>query len=95
MWRRVRRRERGVKEEQECTRWLGLVLCQKVEGELVGLAVEVFEQGGFEEGVVGGNGRKQGHAGAEFQVVGIAEDLLSATSFYIENKLRAFAESGT
>lgn len=88
-------RNRGVATGQECRRLLGLLLCQEVEGQLVGLAVEVFEQGRFEEGVVGGGGRKQGHAGAEFEIVGIAEDLLSAAPFHIEHQLRAFAESGT
>ena len=62
---------------------------------MVGLAVEVFEQGIFEDGVVGGRGRKQGQAGAEFEMVGIAEDLLSAASFHVEDKLRTFSEPGT
>ena len=74
---------------------LGLLLCQEVEGQLVGLAVEVFEQGRFEEGVVCRSGRKQGHAGAEFEIVGRAEDLLSAAPFHIKHQLGAFAESGT
>ena len=84
-----------ARTRQERMRRLGLLLCQKVEGELVGLAVEVFEQGGFEEGVVGGSGQKQGHAGAEFEIVGIAEYLLSAAPFHIKHHLRALAESGT
>jgi hypothetical protein len=57
---------------------------------LVRLAVEVFEQGGFEESVVGGGGHEQGHAGSEFQIVRVAENLLSAASLYIQNKLRTF-----
>ena len=65
---------------------------QKIERQLVGLAVEILEQGGVEEGVVGGRGQKQGQAGAEFEIVGIVEDLLSATSFHIQNKLRTFSE---
>ena len=70
-------------------------MCQDVEGYLVGLAVEEFEQGGFEEGVVGGCGHKQGQAGLEFQIVWIREDLLSAAPVHIEDKLRAFSESWT
>ncbi len=68
---------------------------QDVYRQLVGLAIEVLEQGVFEERVVGGGYHKQGHAGAEFQVVGVGEDLLSAASLYIQDKLRAFSESGT
>ena len=64
-------------------------------GQLVGLAVEVFEQDIVEEDIVVGSCRKQGHAGAEFEIVGIAEDLHSAASFHIQDKLRAFSESWT
>ncbi len=64
------------------------LLCQDVERQLVGLAVEVFEQGVFEDGVVGGSGQKQGHAGPEFEIVGISEDLFSATTVHVEHKLR-------
>ena len=79
----------GCRREEQ----LRLLLRQEVERQLVGLAVEVFEQGVFEDGVVGGGGHKQGHAGAEFEMVGIAEDLLSAAPFHIQNKLRALSES--
>ncbi len=71
------------------------LLCQDVESHLVGLAVEVFEQGVVEEGVVGGSGQKQGHAGPEFQVVWIAEDLLRIAPIHIKNKLRTGSEPGT
>jgi hypothetical protein len=69
------------------------LLCQEIQRQLVGFAVEVCEQRVVEEGVVGGNRQKQGYAGPEFQMVGIAEDLLSAASFHIQNKLGTFLES--
>ena len=71
------------------------LLCQDVERRLVGLAVEVCQQGVVEEGVVGGNRQKQGHAGPEFEIVGISEDLLSAASIHVEHKLRTGSESRT
>lgn len=43
-----------------------LSMCQEVEGQGVRLAVEVLEQGVFENLVVGGCGHEQGHAGPEF-----------------------------
>jgi hypothetical protein len=70
-------------------------VCQDVDRQLVRLAVEVFEQSIFEEGVVGGSSQKQGHAGAEFQIVWVGEDPGSATSLYIQNKLRTLSESLT
>ena len=71
------------------------LLCQNIQRQLVGLAVEVFEQGIFEDGVVGGSGQKQGHAGPEFEIVGISEDLVSAATVHIEDKLRTGSEPGT
>ena len=71
------------------------LLRQDVERRLVGLAVEVCEQGVVEECVVGGGCHKQGHAGAEFQVVRVGEDLLSAASFHIQNRLGTFPASLT
>jgi len=68
---------------------------QDIQRQLVGLAVEVFEQGVFEEGVVGGSSQKQGHAGPEFQIVGVGEDLFSVTTLYIQDKLGTFSESLT
>jgi hypothetical protein len=59
-----------------------------------GLAVEVLAQGVFEDGVVGGSGLKQGHAGSEFEMVGISEDFLSAATVHVENKLRTGSEPG-
>jgi hypothetical protein len=70
------------------------VMGQDIQCELVGLAVEVFEQGVFEEGVVGGSGQKQGHAGPEFEMVGISEDLFSAATVHVEHKLRTGSEPG-
>ena len=67
---------------------------QEVNGQLVGLAVEVCEQSVFEDGVVGGSGQKQGHAGPEFQVVGVGEDLFSAATVHVEHKLRTGSEPG-
>ena len=61
---------------------------------MVRLAVEVLEETGFEESVVGGSSQKQGHAGPEFKIVGIAEDLLSATTVHVEDKLRTCSEPG-
>jgi hypothetical protein len=65
---------------------------QDIHCQLVGLAVKVFEQGVVEEGVVGGSSQKQGHAGPEFEMVGISEDLLSAATVHVENKLRTGPE---
>ena len=73
---------------------LNRLLCQDVERQLVRLAVEVFEQGVFEECVVGGSGQKQGHAGPEFEIVGISKDLLSAMAVHVEDKLGTFSEAG-
>ena len=70
------------------------LLCQDVESQLVTLAVEVFEQGVFEEGVIRSRGHEQGHAGPEFQIVGVGEDLLSATTVHIKHKLRTGSEPG-
>jgi hypothetical protein len=70
-------------------------MCEDVEGQLVWLAVEVFVQGVLEESVVGGSHQKQGHAGSEFQIVRVGEDLLSAAPLYIQNKLGTFSESVT
>lgn len=71
------------------------LLCQDGKGQLIGLAVEVFEQGRFEEGVVGSSSQKQGHAGAEFQIIWGREDLFSAVTIHAEDKLRTFSESLT
>jgi hypothetical protein len=71
-------RSRDMPRGQSATHSLGPLLCQDVQRQVVGLAVEVFEQGIFEDAVVGGSSQKQGHAGPEFEVVGISEDLLSA-----------------
>jgi len=70
------------------------LLCQDVESHLIRLVVEVCEQGGFEDGVVGDSRQKQGHAGPEFQIVGVGEDLLSATTVHIKHKLRTGSEPG-
>lgn len=69
-------------------------MCQDVESQLVGLAVEVFEQGVVEEGVVGGSSQKQGHAGPEFEMVGISENLFCTAPIHIKNKLRTGSEPG-
>ena len=45
---------------------------QDVHRQLVGLAVEVFEQGVFVECVVGGSGHESSHAGPEFEIVGVS-----------------------
>ena len=74
---------------------LKCLLCQDIESHLVRPAVEVLEQGIFEERVVGSRAHKQGHAGAEFQIVGIGEDLLNGATLYVQNKLGTFSESGT
>ena len=71
------------------------LLGQNIQRHLVGLAVEVFEQGAVEEGVVGGSGQKQGHAGPEFEIVGISENLFSASIVHVEHKLRTGSEPGT
>ena len=68
------------------------LLCQEVERQLVGLAVEVFEQGILEDGVGGGSSQKQGHAGPEFQIVRVGKDLFSAATVHVENKLRTCSE---
>lgn len=70
-------------------------MCQEIEGQCVGLAVEVLEQGVLENLVVGGRGHEQGHAGAEFKIVGGGEDLFSATTVHIEDKLRTCSEPRT
>jgi len=70
------------------------LLCEEVERRLVRMAVEVCEQGAVEDGVVGGSGQKQGHAGPEFQVIGRAKDLVRATTVHIQNKLRTGSEPG-
>ncbi len=74
---------------------LRMVLCQDVERRLVRLAVEVFVQSVFEEGVVESRAHKQGHAGSEFQMVWIGKDLLSAAPLHIQNKLGTLSESLT
>lgn len=71
------------------------LLCEEVERRLVRMAVEVFLQGRFEEGIVAGCSQEQGHAGSEFEIVWISEDLFSAAPLYISNKLRTFSESLT
>jgi|CXWL01.1.fsa_nt_gi hypothetical protein len=58
------------------------------------LAVEVCEQGVVEDGVVGGSSQKQSHAGPESQIVGVGEDLVSATTVRGENKLGTGFEPG-
>lgn len=68
---------------------------QDVHCLLVGLAVEVLEQGVLKDLVVSRSGHEQGHAGSEFQVVGLAEDLVSAAAVHVENQLRPFSESLT
>ena len=68
---------------------------QDIQRELVGLAVEVFEQGSFEDGVVGGSSQKQGPARPEFEMVGVGENFFSAVPIHIENKLRTFSKSLT
>lgn len=72
-----------------------LILRKEVQRQLVGFVVGVLEQGVFEDCVVGGRGHEQGHAGPEFKIVGITEDLFSAAPVYVENKLRTFSEPGT
>ena len=67
---------------------------QDIQRQLVGFAIEVFEQGVVEDGVVAGSGQKQGHAGSEFQIVGVGEDLFSAAPVHVENKLGTFSEPG-
>ena len=74
---------------------LKCLLCQDIESHLVRPAVEVLEQGIFEERVVGSRAHKQGHAGAEFQIVGIAEDFVSAATLHVQDKLGTFSKSGT
>ncbi len=74
---------------------LKCLLCQEIESHLVRPAVEVLEQRVFEDSVIGGSGQKQGHAGAEFQIVGIGEDLSNGASFHVQNKLGTFSKSGT
>lgn len=72
-----------------------VVLGQDVHRQLVGVAVEVCEQSVFEDGVVRGRGQKQSHAGPEFQMVRVAEDLLSAATVHVENQLRTLSKPGT
>jgi hypothetical protein len=74
---------------------LRMVVCQDVERRLVRLAVEVLEQGIFENGVVESRAHKQGHAGSEFQIAWIGKDLLSAAPLHIQNKLGTLSESLT
>ncbi len=74
---------------------LRMVVCQDVKRRLVRLAVEVFVQSVFEEGVVESRAHKQGHAGSEFQMVWIGKDLLSAAPLHIQNKLGTLSESLT
>lgn len=62
---------------------LRMVVCQDVERQLVRLAVEVFVQSVFEEGVVESRAHKQGHAGSEFQMVRVGEDLFSAAPIHV------------
>lgn len=62
---------------------------------MVGLAIEVCEQGVFEDGVVGGSSQKQGHAGPEFEMVGISEDIFRTVTVHVENQLRTGSEPGT
>jgi len=65
---------------------------QEIEGQCVGLAVEILEKGIFENLVIRGRGHEQGHAGAEFQMVRMAEYLFSAAPFHVDDKLRTFSE---
>jgi hypothetical protein len=86
----------GVVGLQDLARILSpALLRQEIERQGVGLAVEVFEEGVVEEGVVSGSSQKQGHAGPEFEMVRISEDLLSATPVHVENQLRTGSEPGT
>jgi hypothetical protein len=62
-----------VATRDRATDSLGGLLCQEVDCRLLGLAVGVLEQGGFEDGVVGGRGHEQGQAGPEFEMVGITK----------------------
>lgn len=80
---------------QSATHSLGPLLRQEIQRQVVGLAGEVCEQGIFENGVVGGSCQKQGHAGPEFEMVRISEDLLSAATVHIENQLCTGSEPGT
>lgn len=48
-------------------------MCQKVERQLVGLAVEVLEQGVIEHLVARSRVHKHGRRGPEFEMVGITE----------------------
>lgn len=73
---------------------LRLLLCQDIESHLVWFAIEVFEKGVLENLVVGGSSHEQGHAGPEFQIVGVGEDLFSASTIHVENKLRKCSEPG-
>ncbi len=67
---------------------------QDIQRQLVGLAVEVFEQGVVEEGVVGGSSQEQGHAGPEFQMVGVGKDLINGATLYFQDKLGTFSDPG-
>lgn len=86
---------RGLSINRVGPDWLGAVPGEEIEGQWVGLAVEVFEQGVLEHLVVGRRGHEQGHAGAEFQVVGVGEDLFSAAPGHIQNELGTFAKALT
>lgn len=68
------------------------LLCQEIQRQLVGLAVEEFEEGVVEDSVVGGSSQKQGHAGPEFEMVGISENLLSTATIHLQHKLRTGSE---
>ena len=71
---------------------------EQVEGEVVGLAVEVHGEGLGEKGVGGGDLSEEGQAGAKFEVVGGAEALANEDGGLVgggEQELRAFEESGT
>ena len=51
-------RSREMPRGQSATHSLGPLLCQDIERQLVGFAVEVLEQSVVEDGVVGGSGQK-------------------------------------
>ena len=70
------------------------MLSQEIERQLIGFAVAVLEQGVVEDAVVGASGQKQGHAGPEFEMVRISEDLFSAPTVHVEYKLRTCSEPG-
>ncbi len=72
---------------------LRTVVCQDVERRLVRLAVEVFVQSVFEEGVVESRAHKQGHAGSEFQMVRAGEDLFNGAAIHVQDQLGTFTKS--